>query len=159
MRSVFRSVLLAVALSLLLAASPTHAVVYKCATGQGVVYQDAACPPGTELASLDQAAATLSVVPGTPAPRMTKRTRPPPAARAATIRTNSGNAAERRFIRPGMSEAEVVMRIGRPDVDSKSRGKAGKRWAYLPVAGDPNTLTTVTIAGGTVVDVERKVAR
>ena len=60
MRSVFRSVLLAVALSLLLAASPTHAVVYKCATGQGVVYQDAACPPGTELASLDQAAAAFS---------------------------------------------------------------------------------------------------
>jgi hypothetical protein len=58
-----------------------------------------------------------------------------------------------------MSEAEVVMRIGRPDVESKGRGKSGKRWAYLPAAGDANTLTTLTIAGGAVVDVERKVAR
>ena len=157
-----RSALLAVALSLLFAASPARAVVYKCAAELGVVYQDAACPPGTELGSLDPAAATLSVVPAMPAARPAKPvkiSKPPPVARPHAGKTISGNAAERRFIRPGMSEAEVVMRIGRPDVDSKGRGKTGKRWSYLPVAGDPDTMTTVMIAGGTVVEVERKVAR
>jgi hypothetical protein len=154
-----QAAILVVAL-LLFAASPTRAAIYKCATDKGVVYQDAACPPGKELRNLDQDPATLSMVPGTPVPaaRPAASNKPPPT-RSTARQARSGNAAERRFIYAGMSEAEVVMRIGRPDVDSKGRGKKGKRWAYLPAAGDPNTLTTLSIAGGTVVDVERKVAR
>jgi hypothetical protein len=155
---------------LLFAAASAQAAVYKCATDQGVVYQDAACPPGKELRNLDEDPATLSVVPGTPVPaaRPAPSRKPPPAsqptpkapaARSAAHKARSGDAAERKFVHTGMSEAEVVMRIGRPDVESKGRGKSGKRWAYLPAAGDANTLTTLTIAGGAVVDVERKVAR
>jgi hypothetical protein len=156
---VMPAAVLAVAL-LLFTASSAQAAVYKCATDKGVVYQDAACPPGKELRNLDEDPATLSVVPGTPVPAARPAARnKPPSTRSTAHKARSGNAAERKFIRAGMSEAEVVMRIGRPDVDSKGRGKDGKRWAYLPVAEDPNTLTTLTIAGGTVVAVERKVAR
>ena len=140
-----------------------QAAIYKCATDRGVVYQDAACPPGKELRNLDEDPATLSVVPGTsvPAARPPASSRSPSraAARATARKVKSGNAAERRFIHTGMSEAEVIMRIGRPDVDSKGKAKSGRRWAYLPATGDPDTMTTLTIAGGTVVDVERKVAR
>ena len=147
----------------LLLAPPAQAAVYKCATDRGVVYQDAACPPGTELRNLEEDPATLSVVPGTPVPaaRAAASSRSPSRAAARPIARlqKAGNAAERRFIYAGMSEAEVVMRIGRPDFDSKGRGRSGRRWAYLPAAGDPDTMTTLTIAGGTVVDVERKVAR
>ena len=160
---VMQAVVLAVAL-LALAASSAQAAVYKCATDKGVVYQDEACPPGRELRNFDEDPPTLSVVPGTPVPvarppASNKPPKPTPARSTTVHKARSGNAAERRFIRAGMSEAEVVMRIGTPDVDSKGRGKNGRRWAYLPAAGDPNTMTTVTIAGGTVVDVERKVTR
>jgi hypothetical protein len=59
-----------------------------------------------------------------------------------------------------MSEAEVIMRIGRPDVRSKGHGKAGAtRWSYLPAPGDGDTITTLTLAGGKVADVERRIAR
>ena len=155
---------------LIFAAASARAAVYKCATDQGVVYQDVACPPGKELRNLDEDPATLSVVPGTPVPAarpapsrkpppVAQPTAKPPSARSTAHKARSGDAAERRFIHAGMSEAEVVMRIGRPDVESKGRGKSGRRWAYLPAAGDPSTVTTLTIAGGAVVDVERKVAR
>lgn len=151
------------ALVALLIAPVVQAALYKCATDGGVIYQDAACPPGKELRNLDEDPATLSVVPGTPVPATrtaaASRSSARAAARPGARMQRSGNAAERRFIHTGMSEAEVVMRIGRPDVDSKGRGKSGRRWAYLPASGDPDTMTTLTIAGGTVVEVERKVAR
>ena len=59
----------------------------------------------------------------------------------------------------GMSEAEVILKVGRPDVEAKGRGKQGHRWSYMPTAGDPDTLTTLTLAGGKVTQVERKVVR
>jgi len=68
-------------------------------------------------------------------------------------------AAERKFVRSGMSEAEVLHRLGRPDVTSGSGRKSSKRWAYLPRPGDPGTMTTLTLQGGSVTDVERKVVR
>ena len=74
-------------------------------------------------------------------------------------RAKGGNAAERRFVHNGMSEAEVVMRIGRPDVRTKGGAKSPQRWSYFPAAGDADTMTTLTLAGGKVVDVERRVAR
>jgi hypothetical protein len=61
-----------------------------------------------------------------------------------------------------MSEAEVVRRIGKPEVDARSsrkQAKDGKHWSYLPAAGDPDTVTTLTIVGGLVANVERKVVR
>jgi hypothetical protein len=157
---------LAVLLVSLVAAAPAMAGLYKCASDKGVVYQDATCPPGKELRNLETDPATLSVVPGTPVPASRPAraaTAKPQAARPLANRTahraRTGNPAERRFVHAGMSEAEVVMRIGRPDVATRGRGKNGRRWAYFPAPGDPDTLTTLTIAGEAVVDVERKVAR
>ena len=75
------------------------------------------------------------------------------------MKVKGGNPAERKFIQAGMSEAEVILKIGRPEVEAKGRGKNGHRWSYMPTAGDPNTLTTLTLAGGKVTHVERKVVR
>jgi hypothetical protein len=58
-----------------------------------------------------------------------------------------------------MTTAEVVARVGRPDMQSSGGRKEGQHWSYLPTAGDADTLTTVTFAGGTVSRVERKVVR
>jgi hypothetical protein len=162
--------LLPVALLATLAASPSGAALVKCADDRGrVVYQDTACPPGKELRDLEADPATLSIVPGTPVPSATTAAKPegrsprsvrPTATRVVAHRNKPGNPAERRFIHNGMSEAEVIMRIGRPDVRSKGHGKAGgTRWSYLPAADDADTLTTLTLAGGKVIDVERRLAR
>ena len=162
-----------IGLLMLFAALPAAAALVKCAGEKGgVIYQDTACPPGKELRDLEADPATVSVVPGTPLPTAarTRSARTPsalstPAKRATATRTSmhrvrTGNAAERRFISRGMSEAEVIMRIGRPDVQTKGQGKTGgRRWSYLPAAGDAQTLTTLTLAGGQVVDVERRMAR
>jgi hypothetical protein len=73
------------------------------------------------------------------------------------------DANERRFIREGMSEGEVLMRIGKPDSQSEDSGGgasvAVKRWIYLPAYGDPQTLTTIVIRKGKVEEVIREVAR
>jgi hypothetical protein len=153
-----------VLLFLLWAAQPAQAAVYKCASEKGVVYQDTACAPGRELRNLDTDPATLSVVPGTPVPKPRATA---PAAKPARVKTGTvksresrgGNSNERKFIQAGMSEAEVVFRIGRPDVEAKGRGKEARQWSYMPVAGDPDTLTTLTFAAGKVLRVERKVVR
>ena len=145
------------------------ATLVKCRGDRGsVVYQDEACKPGTELRNFDTNPATLSVVPGLrgTAPAVVTATQQGRSARAGrrepAKKVASGKAAERRFIRTGMSEAEVVRRIGRPEVHAgagRKSGKDGKHWSYLPAAGDPDTITTVTIAGGSVTSVERKVVR
>ena len=151
------------------AASPAAAALYKCAKDQGVVYQDLPCPPGKQLRDLEADPPTLSVLPGTPVPASRaaaepkasmSRERTRTSERATVHRaTGGGNPADRRFIRTGMSEGEVVVRIGRPDVRTKGNGKGGQRWSYLPVAGDADTMTTVTFAAGKVVEVERRVTR
>jgi hypothetical protein len=152
------------------AAAPAGAALYKCAGDKGgVVYQDKACPPGKELRDLEADPPTLSVVPGTPVPVAEPRRKPPrsssgPDARQSSLRPTAlrakgGDAANRRFIRVGMSEGEVIMRIGRADFQTKGHGKSGQRWSYFPAAGDADTVTTITLAGGKVVDVERRVAR
>ena len=150
-------------LLLLWAAQPAHAAVYKCANEKGgVVYQDSPCPPGRELRNLDAEPATLSVVPGTPVPAAKSTSAPaakPARVRTGTVKIKGGNPAERKFIQAGMSEAEVILKVGRPDVEAKGRGKQGHRWSYMPTAGDADTLTTLTLAGGKVTHVERKVVR
>ena len=148
---------------LLWAAQPAHAAVYKCANEKGgVVYQDSPCPSGRELRNLDADPATLSVVPGTPVPAAKSASAPaakPARVRTGTVKIKGGNPAERKFIQAGMSEAEVILKVGRPDVEAKGRGKQGHRWSYMPTAGDADTLTTLTLAGGKVTHVERKVVR
>jgi hypothetical protein len=138
--------------------------VYKCSVDKGsVVYQDQPCGPGKELRNLDTDPATLSIVPGTPVPGnkavspATRSDRTSGAARPPAKQKLAGDAAQRRFIREGMSEGEVIFKIGRPDVSSHAR--KGVQWAYLPAAGDSDTLTTLTFTGGKVSAVERKIAR
>ena len=148
-------------LLLLLTAHSAQAAVYKCAGEKGVVYQDTACAPGREMRNLDTDPATLSVVPGTPitAPKSSAPAAKPARVQAGTVKSRGGNPAERKFIQAGMSEAEVVFRIGRPDVEAKGRGKEARQWSYMPAAGDVDTLTTLSFAGGKVTRVERKLVR
>ena len=148
--------------------SSAEATLVKCQGDQGnVIYQDTPCKPGMELRNLDTDPATLSVVPWSSAaptpPAVAPRTRAARVARRPPDeKISSGKAAERRFIRTGMSEAEVLRRIGKPEMDGhvgRKQGKDGKHWSYLPAAGDPDTITTLTIVGGQVANVERKVVR
>ena len=73
------------------------------------------------------------------------------------------DADERRFIRKGMKEGEVVLRIGKPDHETFIRNVKGepeeKAWTYLPDPRDPQTLTILTIKAGIVELVERKISR
>jgi hypothetical protein len=70
---------------------------------------------------------------------------------------------ERRFIREGMSEGQVLMKIGRPDSESSDSGGGAKvvvkRWIYFPTPNDPQTITTVVIRDGTVIEVSRQISR
>jgi len=157
-------------LTLLLLACPlaTGAPIVKCRGDDGsIVYQDPPCRSGIELRNFDVDPATVSVVPGWPvtatAPVTARRAREATVAhRSPDGRIVSGKAIERRFIHTGMSEAEVLRRIGKPEVDARSSRKTakdGKHWSYLPGPGDPDTVTTLTIVGGLVASVERKVVR
>ena len=152
--------------------STANATMVKCKADRGrVIYQDEPCKPGMELRNFDTDPATVSAVPGSPVaaappPAGAQRTRAAPVSRRAPgQKLSSGKAAERRFIRTGMSESEVIRRIGKPEVDARSsrkqakQGKEGKHWSYLPAAADPDTIATLTIDGGLVANVERKVVR
>jgi hypothetical protein len=73
------------------------------------------------------------------------------------------DANERRFIREGMAEGEVLLRIGRPDHEAMVRQQRGepeeKTWTYFPAPRDPQTLTILTLRAGTVAAIERKIQR
>lgn len=73
------------------------------------------------------------------------------------------DAAERGFIRKGMKEGEVVLKIGKPDHETFIRAIKGepeeKAWTYFPDSRDPQTTTILTLKAGVVVEVERKIAR
>lgn len=75
----------------------------------------------------------------------------------------AADASDRRFITTGMSEGEVLMKIGRPDSQSEDSGGGAKetirRWIYLPTAGDSQTMTIIVIKNGKVETVERQIAR
>jgi hypothetical protein len=146
-----------------MAAPELVAQMYKCAADAGSpVYQDAPCPPGRELRNFATDPANVSVLPMRPPPGSVSRLAAPPRekpvkpARADKKAVHPGNAAERRHVQPGMHEGEVLARLGAPDLRSKGSGKVA-RWTYMPVPGDPQTLTTVVFEYGKVVEVERKV--
>jgi hypothetical protein len=75
----------------------------------------------------------------------------------------AADAAERTFIRKGMKEGEVVLRIGKPDHETFIRNVRGepeeKAWTYFPDPRDPQTLTILTIKAGVVELIERKIHR
>jgi hypothetical protein len=162
--------------SLLAAASMvTHAAgvdgVYKCQGPAGTpVYQQQPCPPGTGLRDFARDPATVSVVPfdlpsakDTPKPSRAERPVKPmakPDKRKVDADRRNGDAAvvERRHVKDGMSDGEVLARLGPPDLQS---GKTGRkmRWTYLPAPGDPQTVTLLRFEDGKVVAVERTTMR
>ena len=153
----------AAALAVLAAAPLAHAGVYKCQGEDGVVvYQEAPCLLGRELRNFDADPPDLSVIHGgvargAPAPETRKD--PRTIQGDATIGKAVGDASARRFIRAGMSEAEVLAKVGRPDATSGGSSARQTRWSYLPAPDDPDTVTTVTFAGGSVSEVTRKVVK
>jgi hypothetical protein len=156
------------------AVSPAMAGVYKCAGADGgSIYQEDPCPPGKELRNFDTDPPNLSVIPGTSAPPPAPAKaidRPAPSTGKTASRTTAGrddrsngkvdgDASGRKFIRTGMTDAEVRAKIGQPDMTSGSSRSHNARWSYLPAAGDPDTITTITFAGNTVSDVTRKLVK
>lgn len=144
----------------------SFAQVYKCADDrQQPVYQDAPCPPGRELRNFAVDPPALSVIPLRPVPGTTTRTATPLPARTKGAmvdrkdKARAGDPGERRHIRLGMNEGEVVTRLGPPDMKSGGGSRKLARWTYLPVAGDAQTLTTLVFNYGEVVEVERKVVK
>lgn len=75
----------------------------------------------------------------------------------------AADARERKFVRKGMGEGEVLLKLGTPDHEAFIRIVRGepeeKAWSYFPHAYDPQTLTIVTFHSGVVTRVERKISR
>ena len=82
---------------------------------------------------------------------------------SASAAALSADASERKFVRAGMGEGEVVYRIGKPDHEAFVRVVKGepeeKTWTYFPHHRDPETLTILTIHAGVVSRVDRKISR
>ena len=73
----------------------------------------------------------------------------------------ASDATERKFIRNGMSEGQVLIKIGNPDRETVDSGIAftQRRWTYLPRSGDEQTLTTITFQDGKVIEISRVISR
>jgi len=161
------------ALATLAPAAPARADMYKClGDNSRPVYQETPCPSGRELRNFQTDPATVSVVPFD----LTPPSAPPATVtRKAGKRENAasdqpgkevkstrapGNAVERKFLHAGMSEAEVLARIGAPDMKSGNAGRrGGARWSYLPSDGDPGMITTLHFQSGEVTQIDRKPVR
>jgi hypothetical protein len=161
-----RALTSAIFLTLPWIALPAAASVFKCADEKGeVVYQDVPCGTGRELRNFDTDPPALTVLPSTPAaaapaaPKRGSERAEKPSRDAARRDADDRRASERKFVRSGMTEAEVLQRLGRPDVTTGGSQRSGRRWAYLPRPGDPDTMTTLTLQGGSVTDVDRKLVR
>jgi len=75
----------------------------------------------------------------------------------------AADASERKFIREGMHESEVILKIGKPDHETFVKNVRGqpeeKTWSYFPHSRDSQTLTIITFRAGVVAEVDRKIAR
>jgi hypothetical protein len=146
--------------------------VLRCTTADGrMSYQDSSCPDGARGEPID--ATPNRGFRFADEQQIQKAMRPPPEERQRPVRNSKTkerqalNAGERRFILAGMSSVEVRRRIGAPDHIAYHSSSAAKRrnkdssqqWIYLPAADDPQTTTTLTVKGGMVLHVDRKVTR
>lgn len=81
----------------------------------------------------------------------------------ASASTLAADAGERKFIRKGMGEGEVVLKIGIPDHEALHRAVRGspeeKTWTYFPYPRDPQTVTILRFHSGRVSEIERKISR
>jgi hypothetical protein len=151
-----------------LVASGVGAEVYKCAgEGNRPIYQEMPCPAGKELRNFQVDPPEITIVPGTSRAR---EAAPPPGTKAvkeqnankdarARVDKPGRNPSERRHLHSGMSEGEVLARVGRPDVTSAPKGGKQVRWTWLPTDGDPETVTTLTIVAGIVTQVDRTLVK
>jgi hypothetical protein len=178
---IVRPLLLAAATLVALALTEAQATIYKCLQDDGgVFYQDEPCRPGRELRDFDKDPANVSVMPfdvPPPAPAAGAKSAksrtsneggsqrgsatrvPRPESKPVKKMAERGDPTQRKFLRPGMSEGEVIARVGPPDMTSSGGTRKGTRWTYMPVAEDAHTITNLQLDGGRVVEVERKVLR
>lgn len=138
------------------------AAVHKCVAGDGATtYQDRPCGTAPQDAS-GVSDAPLSVLPAPSRRSITQRDPPSRPQRPARARKEEpsrvGDAKERRHLRIGMSEGEVLARVGPPDFTT-GKGRRSTRWTWMPAAADPDTVTVVLFDTGRVVEVERTVVK
>ena len=158
---------LAVLLLATLAAMPiARADVYKCSGNGGVpIYQEEPCPKGKELRNFQVDPPEITVLPATPRPDAIPAGKAPGKAAAKSNDAKqgksaiAGDASERKFVRTGMTEAEVLAKLGQPDMTVGGKNGNPVRWTYMPAPGDPEMITSLTLTKGTVTEVDRKVVR
>lgn len=150
-----------------------RADVYKCAGERGIpVYQEMPCAAGKELRNFQVDPPEITVLPAqranAAAAAAAAAAAKPPTAAAAKAGNDArpgksarlaGDASERRNVRLGMTEAEVLAKLGTPDVTAGGRIGGPIRWMYMPAPGDPETTTALVITKGVVTDIERKVIK
>lgn len=151
-----------------LAAAPfARADVYKCKGDSGPVYQEMPCAQGKELRNFQLDPPEITVLPAQPRANVVPPAKTP-AEKAAEAKPNgakpgksalSGDASERKFLRTGMTEAEVLAKLGQPDMTVGGKNGKAARWTYMPAPGDPETITSLTLSKGTVTEVDRKAVR
>jgi hypothetical protein len=70
---------------------------------------------------------------------------------------------DRGFLSKGMSEGEVILKIGKPDHEALVTAVKGKpeekTWTYFPHFRDAQTITIITLREGVVTNIERKISR
>jgi hypothetical protein len=75
----------------------------------------------------------------------------------------AADASERQFIHEGMTEGDVLVKIGKPDSPSDDTGGGArvteKRWIYLPAHSDDRTMTTLALRNGKAMEVNRQVTQ
>ncbi|HVN35823.1 MAG TPA: hypothetical protein VMU96_11275 [Casimicrobiaceae bacterium] len=149
------------------AAAPTaRADVYKCSgNGKVPIYQEEPCPKGKELRNFQVDPPEITVLPAAPRPDAIPAGKAPAKAAAKSNdakqgkSTVAGDASERKFIRTGMTEAEVLAKLGQPDMTVGGKNGNPARWTYMPAPGDPEMITSVTLTKGTVTEIDRKAVR
>ena len=152
-----------------LASTIASADVYKCAgEGRVPVYQEMPCGQGAELRNFQTdpppltilpAQGGLNIPPGAAKDAPAKNVKPDKDAKPGKSANHAPDAAGRMHVRVGMTESEVLTRLGHPDMTAGGKNGATRRWTYLPAPADPETITTLMLAKGTVTGVERRVVK
>lgn len=151
------------------AAPAAHAEVYKCRGEAGrPIYQEMPCPAGKELRNFQVDPPEITVLPGvaksngtaaTPANGRASKDAGPDKTGKANTEKPKGDPSERRHLHTGMSEGEVLSRVGPPNATTGQKNAKLIRWTWFPVEGDPETVTTVTLNAGVVVNVDRMLVK
>jgi hypothetical protein len=167
--SVARRVPAALVATLAAIATVAHADVYKCKGDNGTpVYQESPCPPGKQLRNFQTDPPEITVLPGrakSAAPTVKAGTSEKGASvsekatKSDAATKGKFDPAERANAHVGMSESDVLAKLGPPDVTSNSPSRKQLRWTWLPAEGDPDMVTTMTITDGVVTDLERRTVK